>query len=134
MRLLFTTFTLFAALVGTSAAATAQEMEGRYESTNLDGSKIAEGYTIYIEVTYQHTDENGIEHYTTQSTIVEDASGEVVQTGTPGSLEWGPGTGFGDLIGSSGIDGYLYDDPGTGSFVADYSNAGGNIRLWTPSL
>lgn len=134
MRRMIDFLTLCAALLCTPAVVSAQahEMEGEYVSTNLDGSPIAPGYTIYIDVTYQNTDENGIEHYVTQSRIVDDDTGQVVKTGNPGSLEWDSATGFGDLTGSTGIEGYIWEDmPGSGTFIADYSNSGGNTRLWT---
>lgn len=132
MQLKSVVFSLFAALAGTAASTTAQEMEGVYRSTNLDGSPIAEGHTVYITVSYCCTEANGIENYITQAEVVNDATGQVVVTAQPGSLQWDPEARVGALVGSNGSEGWLFDPlPGSGVFVADYSGSGGNVRVWT---
>ena len=45
---------LFAFLLCT--ALSAQQMAGTYRSTNLDGSPLAQGFTVYIEITHICTD------------------------------------------------------------------------------
>ena len=128
-RKLLPVFAVLAAFFCTTESVSAQEMAGTYTSTKMDGSPIAQGYTIEIQVTHFFTAWNGVEHYFTQATIIDNATGAIVRVGEPGSLVWDPLLGFGQLTGTGGIQGVMYGN-GPGSFVADYTEAGGNARRW----
>lgn len=122
---------LFAALT-TSASAQVEEipmpMEGKYKSTNLDGSPIYGHITIYVEITYSHT-EFGEDIYTTDAYGIDNVTGERVDDssgyGTLIMPIFGPGT---LISGSNGSSGTLTDN-GAGGWVASYPT--GNTRLWT---
>tara|TARA_R110002072_G_scaffold302899_1_gene489561 strand:+ start:310 stop:711 length:402 start_codon:yes stop_codon:yes gene_type:complete len=130
-RKILSALVVVAAVIGPSTSVNAQEMEGSYESTNMNGTPILAGFTIIIEVTHVYNEPFpwGKQYYETQAKIVVTATGQVVKIAPPGLLEvqWGVGS----LVGNGGIQGILYPD-GTGSYVADYSAVGGNTRLWTP--
>lgn len=102
-------------------------MEGEYIITNLDGTHPYADMGVVIHVAVIDLGE-GL--YLTQSWFAQVGQDPIYST--PGLLYMSCEDGGTLVSGSRGYQGTLTYDPETGGYIADYSSAGGNTRLWNP--